>query len=916
MNFPGLLTVLLAGALLAPPAFSDSAVEASRYYENALTRYGKNDTQGAIIQLKNALQKDPRMIAAHLLIGQAYLKNGQPGAAERSLLDAERLGVDRIETALHMAQALFEQGKFQNVLDRGMVSGLAPAARASLLTLRGRAYMELGEHEAADKALRDAESIDSSGAVIVARATLDLNRGRLDAARELAERAVAQGPDDAGAWNVLASVHHVQGDTRKAEEAYARALKANPQLLDARIGRISLNLDAGNDKEAGRDLAYVQKAKITDPRTSYLLAMWFARKGKDKVARDYLFATQRQIEKISPELLKSRSQLLMLGGLANHGLNQPEKAKAYLSDYIGIHPRHLGARKLLASIYLAARENARVVELLLPLKDQLASDPEALSMLANAYMALNRHATAAALLEEGMQQSDVKPLVQSTLGFSLLAGGREEQGIQQLRQAFAKDAGQIRAGVALVTTYLKRGETREARDAAERLVKKNPNNLTLLNLLGVARGIGGDRKGARQVYEKALSLDKTFQTARLNLGRLDRVEGRLQDARANFSEALRIDPNLTPAMNEIASLEAAAGKNAEAVRWLEKARTLQPRNLTTGLQLFELLLRSGKSDQALSLAKDLRGAAPDSVDVQAAHGRAQLALGQTEAARNTFHDMARRAGFDVNKLYRIAQLQIAAGDSAGAEYTLQKAILQQDTFMPAHALLAELEIAAGQYAAAEKRIQRLLGSRETQIAGQRLQADLYMRQRRYDQAVASYQAVLGKADTLDHALSLYRALQAAGKRQDAARHMEAWNRAHPGQPAAQRALAEAYLAAGQHQAARQAYERILSRDSRDPVALNNLANVLLLLGDSGALAMAERAYQAAPLNADAADTLGVTLLKSDQAERALKYLREARIRSPRNANIREHLAQALEATGRAAEAQKERAAVQAMRAGR
>jgi len=913
-----LLIRALAVLIISLPVYAaDRDGTAARYYEDALARYGRDDSQGAIIQLKNALQQDSRMVAAHLLIGQAYLKNGQPDAAERSLMDAERLGVARTETAPLLAQALFDQGKFRALLDRGITEGLLPSAKVQLLILRGRSYMELGEYEPAGKALLEAEAIDSvSLPVIVARATLALNQGQLDNARKLADRAVALGSGDAFAWNTLASVYHLQGDVRKAQEGYTRALEINPKLLDARIGRVSLNLDAGNDKAVGADLAYIQKAKITDPRASYLLAMWFARQGNDKVAREYLFATQREVEMVPPELLKTQSQLLMLGGLANHGLNQPEKAKAYLEDYLKLHPRHIGVRKLLASIYVVARQNARVVEILLPVQDQLASDPDALSMMANAYMALNRHATAAALLEEAMRQTNAKPLVQSTLGFSLLATGREDMGIQQLQQAFARDAGQARAGMSLVMLYLKRGQTREARETAERLVKKEPDNLTLLNLLGVARALAGDRKGARQVYEKALTLDKKFQAARLNLGRLDLGEGRPQDARARFTEALRIDPSSTQAMAEMAGLEETSGKLAEAVRWLEKAQALRPNDLSTGLQLFELHLRSGKPDRALAVARDLRGAAPDNMDVMAAYGRAQLALGQTETARLSFQGMTGRAGFDVKRLYRIAQLQVAAGDRGGAEYSLQKAILQQENFMPAQALLAELEIAAGQYAPADARIQRLLNGDSTQATGRRLQGEMYMRQRRYDQAVASYQAALDKAATLDNALGLYRAWQAAGKPQEAVRHLDAWNRNHPGQPTAQGALAEAYLAAGRYQDARVAYERILTQDRNDPVALNNLANILLQLGDGGALAMAERAYQAAPQDAHVADTLGLILLKSGQAERALKYLREARIRAPGNANIREHLGQALEATGHAGEAREEKVAAQSLRGNR
>lgn len=911
-----LVAGLFASLSLSPAAFADRETQAARFYEDALARYGRNDVQGAIVQSKNALQQDPRMVSAHLLIGQAYLKVGQPHAAERALLDAERLGVDRTETAVPIAEALVEQGKYQAILDRGLVEGLAAGARARLLTLRGRAFMELRDYESADKALTEAEATDPGAvAVVVARATLALNRGQLDAARQLAERAVARAPNDAAAWNILASIHHVRGGVDKAREGYTRALQLKPDFLDARIGRASLNLDAGDDKAAGPDLAAMQKAKITDPRASYLLAMWFARKGNDKLAREYLFATLRQVEMVPPEMLKSRSQLLMLGALANHGLNQPEKAKMYLADYIRLHPKQLGARKLLASIHLNARENAKVIEVLQPVKEQLASDPDALSIMARAYMALNRHATATALLEEAMQQPTAKPEIQSTLGLSLLATGRQELGIQQLQQAFARDPGQVQAGMTLVLHDLKRGQTRQAREAAERLVKSAPNNLTLLNLLGVARALDSDRKGARAAYGKALALDPKFQTARLNLGRLERAEGRLQEARALFAEALRMDPNFTQAMAEMGGLEEAVGNTTEAVRWLEKARGLRPNNLALGMQLFELHLRMGKPERALAVARELRAVAPDSLELQAAQGRAQLALGQVDAARQTFQGMTRKAGFDAKDLSRVAQLQLAAGDRAGAEYSLKKAILQQETFLPAHALMAELETAAGQYASAEARIRRLLGDATMHATGQRLLAELYLRQRRFDQAVAAYQAALTKADTLENALGLYRAWQMAGKPHEAVRHMETWTRAHPGVGPAQLALAEAYLAAARYPEARQAYERVLGADPKHAVALNNLANVLLQLGDKDALAMAERAYQAAPQDANAADTLGWILLRSGQAERALRYLREARLRAPKNATIREHLAEALEATGRMSEAQEERTVARRLRAG-
>lgn len=108
----------LAAALAAAPLVAARAQSPAQLYENALARFEKNDVAGAVIQLKNALQQDPRLLAAHVLLGRALLAEGDAVGAEGALSRAVGLGVNRSEVALPFAQALFAQGKFQAVLDR------------------------------------------------------------------------------------------------------------------------------------------------------------------------------------------------------------------------------------------------------------------------------------------------------------------------------------------------------------------------------------------------------------------------------------------------------------------------------------------------------------------------------------------------------------------------------------------------------------------------------------------------------------------------------------------------------------------------------------------------------------------------------------------------------------------------------
>jgi Flp pilus assembly protein TadD len=152
---------------------------------------------------------------------------------------------------------------------------------------------------------------------------------------------------------------------------------------------------------------------------------------------------------------------------------------------------------------------------------------------------------------------------------------------------------------------------------------------------------------------------------------------------------------------------------------------------------------------------------------------------------------------------------------------------------------------------------------------------------------------------------LVRAQVAAGETAKAAAFLEDWMRRHPNDLAALKALAEAQFRAGQLAAARESYARVVAIAPDDAVTLNNYANLLLQLNDPTAQATAEKAVKLSPSNPNYADTLGWILVRTGQVDAGLRYLREARLRSPENGEIRFHLAWALARTGRMAEAKEE-----------
>ena len=150
-----LLAVCLSGGLVSQ-VFADTAEQAARYYEDALSRYERRDDAGAVIQLKNALKQDRRMLPALVLLGQVYLRQSQPAAAENVLADAERLGAARAQIAVLQAQAYYGQGKFRALIDKFSANNLPPAQQVDMLLLRARAYFDLTQFDASTAAAQQA----------------------------------------------------------------------------------------------------------------------------------------------------------------------------------------------------------------------------------------------------------------------------------------------------------------------------------------------------------------------------------------------------------------------------------------------------------------------------------------------------------------------------------------------------------------------------------------------------------------------------------------------------------------------------------------------------------------------------------------------------------------------------------------
>ncbi len=910
MNLPPisrlLAFVMAIGIYGLSPAHAADA-KATAFLADAQVRFDKRDYPGAIIQLKNVLQIDPKTLPALVLLGKSLLRANDPAGAEVTLNEALLRGADRAELLPLIAQSLIAQGKQKQVFEQGQFAAtdLPGATRAQLLLLRAGASADVGELRDAMKFIDAARVLDPhSPDSWVAEVPVRIRMRQFREASIAVERATAMAPNSADALYQRGSVSHVEGNSAAALAAYDKAIKADPDHIGALLARAGIYIDQKRHVDAVKDLDELRRISPTDPRAAYLRALLAERDRRLEDVRVALVEITEMLDQIPLDYIRFRPQVLMLNGLAHFGLNEPEKAKVYFEAFQKVQPDAPTA-KMLAQIYLRGTDYERAVDVLEKYLKAQPADGQAMGLLGSALMAKGQTARAASLMQQALQTKE-SPEFRKVLGLSLMQSGQTANAIKELETAVKNDPRQVLAATTLIPLYFRNGQSVKAIALAEKLVKLQPANAGFQNLMGMVKANTGNIPAARLAFEQAVKIKPDFSQPNLNLARMD-IATKSFDAAANrIASILKAEPKNAEAMYEMATIADRRGNRAEAIGWLDKAYNLSgPRELRWGLALSDYHLRQGNATAALATAKGVAAKEPEDLQGLLALARAQLATNDITSAKSTLNLATRVGDFNPKVQVEIALMQITANNIPGAAYSLEKAQSKEPDFLPALVLQTDIDLRQGETSKAEKRARDILAKYPKLAVGHSLLGDIAQKNNQPTVAVDSYRRAHNLQPSTDTFLRLYRTLgnQEGGKPANVLAAQ--WLKNNPKDSRAHNEVANNLARSGRYAEARIAYVALLKIAPENSQALNNLANVLLRLKDPEAVKVAEQAVEKDPSNANAIDTLGWALLQNGQNDRALKVLKDARLRDPASSEIRYHLGAALARGGLRKEAREE-----------
>ena len=864
------------------------------FIKSAKSHLEKGDLKAANIELKAALQKNPKSGEARYLLGKTLLASGDVVAATVELQKAAELKYDVSVVVPLLARSMHEHGDNKQVVeayDKFTVPD--PTSQAELKTTLAAAHARLGSREAASAALAEALKISpklSPALILKARMTAD--QKDMPGAHAILDELIAREPKNHEAWLLKGDLNvYGGGDKAQALIAYRKALEFKPSLIVAHTNIVEILLGQKDTEGAKVQVAAMKKNLPNHPQTLYFEGVLAY------LAKDYTAA--RPLAARVVQLAPTNALGLQLAGSVEFQLRAYQQAETYLIAALQQAPGLPLARLLLAQSQLRSGQPTKALATLAPAIESPKASAELLAVAAEAHLQNGDSQKSEALYARAMKAKpdDTKIRAAHALG-QVRRGESVPAAMGELETIAAADTGSI-ANMALISAHLRRNELDQALKAIDALEKKQPKSPIATNLRGRVQVLRKDNVNARINFEKSLALDAGYFPALASLAALDMVEKKPEAAKERFEAFVKANPKSVSALLGLASVMQRTSANKDkVVEIYSRAIKAEPSQAGPRLKLTEYLLGLKDFKGALAAAQDGVAAIPNNAELLQASGTVHASSGDYQQAITALTKVVAQRPEAPSAWIALGDAYALKKDNVESAKSYRKALEIRADALPAQRGLISIAMADRKFPEALEIARKVQKQRAGDGIGQMLEGDIEVGRKNMDAAAAAYRVSLQKSPTsTEVAVRLHKVLLSSGKTADADRFAASWEKERPRDGAFLFHMGDMALFSRNMPLAETRYRAVLAVQPQNALALNNVAWLLAQQGKPGGAAMAEQAVQLLPNQPALLDTLASALAAEKKYPQALEAIKRATALAPKDNSLRMTLARVLVESG-------------------
>jgi len=527
------------------------------------------------------------------------------------------------------------------------------------------------------------------------------------------------------------------------------------------------------------------------------------------------------------------------------------------------------------------------------------------------------------------------------LGSFYASRSRLSEAEQEFKNAIQIDPKDPNLRGALVRLYLAEGKKEVAEEYVRKAKLEFPDNSVGYRMLGDFYYAIDDLDKAAAEYATVFHDHPNDLEVNKNYIQLLILAGRTDDARVLDDEILAANPQDSDALIGRAQIQMHDGRLNEASSTLESVTKNDPQNSMGHFYLGVGLEKMGSLERAQTEWRDAARLRPDLLQAQRALAGVAMRKGDMVALDLAAEQIIRLEPGSPDGYALRAVSNINRRLFTPAEQDIHQAIEVAPQSAVGYVQMGNLRLVQRQFSEAAKAYQAGLDRDPNSVDALRGLINTYVMQGQIDRAILTANAQIARAPTssgfydllgtvlfqnkkdwngaeaafrksaeLDRnntgALIKLGEVQAASGHPDLA--LATYQQSikdHPREASFYVLVGQLYEARQDWQSAQGAYQKALELKPDDPIASNNLANVMLQTGGNidVALSLAQSARRALPDSSDVADTLGWIYYQKGAYESAMGLLQEAlKLREknhiPEDPGIHYHLGLAYEKAGK------------------
>lgn len=837
------------------------------YMAAANDLYSSGNLKGATIELKNALKKDSNYGEARILLGKVYLEMGDGRSALKEFEKAKEIEpTNNINPLIARAQLL--AGEHNLVLE--LVEGnLSSADLNDLRVSKGMALLSL--EKLPDALLQFDRVLSSDKDFNYARlgmARYHFTAGETDKAQSAVTDLLESDKNYAEAWGLLASINQSKGELASAEDAYSQAIELKSDSFDHILSRALIRIGLDKIEAAESDLNSLPRQMTEHPGVHYA-------KGLIHLRRQDFELAQTAFEKVlntSGDYLPA----LFYSGVSHASLGQPQMAEDKLNRYVARINDFPPANHMLARMRFDSGDYENAETLLKEVIQQEDASDAIYGLLADTLMAQGKTQEARILLENLSKQRPESAQAKLLLAKLQLASGDQDAAVQSLEESLRIDSGYAESYAQLVSLHVSRGAVTKAVSVANRFIDVSDASISSHNLLATIYLSTGDDDNAKAAFGRALAMDSSDQSANGGMAAIALKNGEFEQAIDYYRAILSGSPGNLQALLNIADVNMARDDKTAARAAIEEAIDKNPQALEPRIRLGWFYAQSGDEDKVPELLSGFLRRYPNNVSL--------LVLLADSAYKTRNYSEAEKY------LLRLREL---VPDNAGIAYSLAKThaakknnreyldALGQVIGIDPNNVRARIELAnylvvLDKLSEAQKHVDYLNRSVANSAEVLLLKGKIAEKKGNFVAAVEAYAPIYNHTKSNLNLIRLTNAQWLSGQKSTAISSLERWLFDHPEDTVVQMELAARYIDSAKNDRAVSLYSEVLTRDSDNVLAMNNMAWLLKDSDSKRAVELAESAYKLQPRSVEIMDTLAQTLEARGAAEdlQRAKRLRE------------------------------------------